>query len=463
MYRPMLSLPASMIPYLQLDSQTGKDAFPGDMYIEDVINLGSEVMFLVRIPTGFPVPEKEILECRFGGTTHFAYRNVSTLNFNNNINRASIVCNAPPEELVWDVHLASIEVDRDREIVRGRVHPRYKTPLQWNSTKIVYEVFPTERDVVVFAHGINHTKGIELPEPARLKPFRCVYGGGIYETAITTHAQEIFRCAHPPKYMRPLLAGKKMTLRHEGILLESLGYYINNPRILEESYSDSSNSKKRKYQICSCTMIYNGAKFLKEWVYYHSHLGVEKFFLYDNNSEDGLHEILQTLEKFNVTQEPWPWVKTQEAGFSHCALRSLRECKWMLYTDIDEFLFPNEKFLPQTISSKDDAPQNLVPAADDASAPAMASLTNSEQLDAYKNHSGMSIIAAVIQKAVTQPAEPPEVDTQAVGQINFLCRNFGPTNLTASPPQVNSSDAFCRVLKRVLAVVVVALTNLSLC
>lgn len=35
----------------------------------------------------------------------------------------------------------------------------------------------------------------------------------------------------------------------------------------------------------------------------------------------------------------WPWIKTQEAGFAHCALRARDTCEWVGFIDVDEFMY----------------------------------------------------------------------------------------------------------------------------
>nr|KYP65934.1 hypothetical protein KK1_012211 [Cajanus cajan] len=100
-----------------------------------------------------------------------------------------------------------------------------------------------------------------------------------------------------------------------------------------------------KYELCVCTMVWNQASALKEWVMYHAWLGVERWFIYDNNSDDDIEKVVQDLDLqgFNVSRKVWPWIKTQEAGFSHCALRAREECKWVGFFDVDEFFyFPGE-------------------------------------------------------------------------------------------------------------------------
>lgn len=74
---------------------------------------------------------------------------------------------------------------------------------------------------------------------------------------------------------------------------------------------------------------------------YHSRIGVDRFILYDNGSDDDLGHVVKQLneEGFNVTTTFWIWSKTQEAGFSHAAVYAKSLCKWMMYIDVDEFVF----------------------------------------------------------------------------------------------------------------------------
>ncbi|KAJ7005633.1 hypothetical protein NC653_005064 [Populus alba x Populus x berolinensis] len=70
----------------------------------------------------------------------------------------------------------------------------------------------------------------------------------------------------------------------------------------------------------ACAMVFDVAKFLREWVVYHSKIGVEKFVLYDNDSDDDLMKVIKELnqEGYSIERSFWIWPKTQEAGrFSH--------------------------------------------------------------------------------------------------------------------------------------------------
>ncbi|KAL6968836.1 hypothetical protein U1Q18_050498 [Sarracenia purpurea var. burkii] len=51
-------------------------------------------------------------------------------------------------------------------------------------------------------------------------------------------------------------------------------------------------SKEKKYELCACTMVWIQASSLREWMMYHSWLGIERWFIYDNNSDDGIKEVV---------------------------------------------------------------------------------------------------------------------------------------------------------------------------
>ncbi|KAE8663594.1 ARM repeat superfamily protein, putative isoform 1 [Hibiscus syriacus] len=106
-----------------------------------------------------------------------------------------------------------------------------------------------------------------------------------------------------------------------------------------ESYMMEKN--RGKYELCAFTMLWNQASALREWIMYHAWLGVERWFIYDNNSDDGTQQVIEELDflDYNVSRHAWPWIKTQEAGFSHCALRARDECKWVGFFDVDEFYY----------------------------------------------------------------------------------------------------------------------------
>ncbi|KAL1344032.1 hypothetical protein HN51_017942 [Arachis hypogaea] len=214
--------------------------------------------------------------------------------------------------------------------------------LRWNF--FVYESFSTDDDVVLFAKGVNSRQGNDR-SPNEL---RCVFsfGDGIrntVKTTVTSSVQEVFRCPHPDPLELGLGQGpERITVSLEiiagNLLVPSVAYYTPRP-----NKKPNSLHAQPKYQICACTMVYNVAKFLREWVMYHSKVGIDNFLLYDNGSDDDLKKVINELrgEGYNISVLLWIWPKTQEAGFSHSVLYSKSQgmCKWIMYVDVDEFVF----------------------------------------------------------------------------------------------------------------------------
>ncbi|KAL0368773.1 UNVERIFIED_CONTAM: Glycosyltransferase family 92 protein [Sesamum calycinum] len=203
--------------------------------------------------------------------------------------------------------------------------------LQWSH--LVYDSLTTNDDLVLFVKGVNIHQGTNR-KPSEL---RCVFGddasNGV-RTAVTTSMQEVFRCPRPEQTAVPQAEPIKVSLEivTENKVVPSVAYYTP-PRRLE--------SKKGKSLLCANTMVYNVAKFLREWVIYHSKIGVEKFLLYDNGSDDDLQQVVEELVKegFDISTYFWAWPKTQEAGFSHAAIYAKEVCTWIIYIDVDEFVY----------------------------------------------------------------------------------------------------------------------------
>ncbi|KAL5706138.1 hypothetical protein ACHQM5_024346 [Ranunculus cassubicifolius] len=203
---------------------------------------------------------------------------------------------------------------------------------------LAYESLSTETDVILFAKGVNSRQGLNRsPED-----LHCVFSNGGHnttiKTAVTSSKQEVFRCRHPDisAFLRIGAETTKISLeitKANNSIVPSVAYYTPLPRNLVKM--------QQKSLICACTMVYNVGKFLKEWVIYHSVIGVEKFFLYDNGSDDDLQDVVNELRERNYQVETilWPWSKTQEAGFSHSATYANDMCTWMMYVDVDEFIY----------------------------------------------------------------------------------------------------------------------------
>jgi len=120
--------------------------------------------------------------------------------------------------------------------------------------------------------------------------------------------------------------------------------------ILEECKVD------KKYKLSICAIFKNEARYLKEWIEYHKLVGIDHFYLYDNGSRDrSLEILLPYIKEGLVTCVPWPdrvpnhdeknvanWaLSTQLPAYENAAkYRGLKDTRWLVFIDVDEFLVP---------------------------------------------------------------------------------------------------------------------------
>jgi hypothetical protein len=148
-----------------------------------------------------------------------------------------------------------------------------------------------------------------------------------------------------------------------GLILKSTFEYITKPALrfslfilfLLASANQSTLYAKEKYNLSICAIIKNETKFLKEWIEYHRLIGVDHFYLYNNNSKDVPAFSLRDYVKNGlVTLNYWPdcltkadlekpfiWaLSTQTTAFQHAVALKGKETKWMIFLDVEEFLTP---------------------------------------------------------------------------------------------------------------------------
>ncbi|GMH31145.1 hypothetical protein Nepgr_032988 [Nepenthes gracilis] len=262
--------------------------------------------------------------------------------------RSGCRCPAPPENYSAAVGLRWHHGNHKAEYTSPEMD---RTVYSWDL--LTYEAAMDGEDTAaVFVKGLNlRPHGESNPNQ-----FMCHFELGNSEKSekllltskSITAAQEVVRCPLP-KFVK-MNSGKPEEGFRVTIGMNSHLHGRGNLHQLIPSVAkiyDSKSIKLRKnrgnhkHEVCACTMVWNQASTMREWIIYHAWLGVQRWFIYDNNSDDDLKETIEELDKenYNVTRHVWPWIKTQEAGFSHCALRARDECKWVAFFDVDEFFY----------------------------------------------------------------------------------------------------------------------------
>jgi hypothetical protein len=99
-------------------------------------------------------------------------------------------------------------------------------------------------------------------------------------------------------------------------------------------------------EFAAAAIMKNEGPYLKEWIEYHRMAGVEKFYLYDNESADNTKEILEPYIREGVVDYvyfPGSGVSNQIRSYVDIVRRVRNSVKWLAIIDIDEFIVPVEK------------------------------------------------------------------------------------------------------------------------
>lgn len=97
----------------------------------------------------------------------------------------------------------------------------------------------------------------------------------------------------------------------------------------------------KKYKVCICGIFKNGGPFLKEWIEFHEMIGIEHFYLYNNESEDNYKDVLQPyIDRGLVTLIDWPYDQGQIKAYKNFYETYRNETQWVSFLDIDEFFCP---------------------------------------------------------------------------------------------------------------------------
>lgn len=90
-----------------------------------------------------------------------------------------------------------------------------------------------------------------------------------------------------------------------------------------------------------CAIAKNEGPYFKEWIEWHKRMGVEKFYIYDNESTDDTKAVLQPyIDDGMVEYTYFPGSKRQLPAYDDCLTRHRFDTRWIAFIDIDEFIVP---------------------------------------------------------------------------------------------------------------------------
>jgi len=117
-----------------------------------------------------------------------------------------------------------------------------------------------------------------------------------------------------------------------------------------------------KHTLAFVAIVKNEGLYLAEWIEYHKLVGVEKFYIYDNDSTDNIRDVLAPyIARGDVEYMFWSGKCQQIMAYNFALKKHRMDTRWMGFIDLDEFVVPLQK------------------------------LTISEVLEDYKGHVGLAM------------------------------------------------------------------------
>ncbi|MFV0521981.1 MAG: glycosyltransferase family 92 protein [Mangrovibacterium sp.] len=115
------------------------------------------------------------------------------------------------------------------------------------------------------------------------------------------------------------------------------------------------NKTNPKHYLAICAIAKNEGAYFEEWIEWHRNLGVEKFYIYDNESNDNTREILEPhIESGLVDYIFFPGKNQQLPAYDDCLEKHRFDARWIGIIDLDEFIVPiQNKKIPELLERLD--------------------------------------------------------------------------------------------------------------
>ncbi|MFI0434723.1 MAG: glycosyltransferase family 92 protein [Parachlamydiaceae bacterium] len=106
------------------------------------------------------------------------------------------------------------------------------------------------------------------------------------------------------------------------------------------------------YELSICAIFQNEGPYIKEWIDYHMCMGVEHFWLYNNDSSDDYLAVLKPYIKKGIVElTEWPSAldqkgvirysyEVQVGAYNDALRRCEKSTRWLAIIDLDEFIVP---------------------------------------------------------------------------------------------------------------------------
>ena len=107
---------------------------------------------------------------------------------------------------------------------------------------------------------------------------------------------------------------------------------------------DFEYNRNRYVDLAVCAIMKNEAPYVKEWLDYHQMVGVKRFYIYDNESNDDLCQVLLPyIRQGTVVYKNYPGEAKQMPAYNEFIKEYGDKNEWVAFIDADEFIIPMEK------------------------------------------------------------------------------------------------------------------------
>lgn len=103
-----------------------------------------------------------------------------------------------------------------------------------------------------------------------------------------------------------------------------------------------------EHYLAVCAIAKNEGPYFREWIEWHRSQGVEKFYIYDNESTDQTKDVLEPYIECGIVEYNYfPGRKRQLAAYDDCFEHHRLDARWIAVIDLDEFIVPiRDKSIP---------------------------------------------------------------------------------------------------------------------
>jgi len=126
--------------------------------------------------------------------------------------------------------------------------------------------------------------------------------------------------------------------------MSKISHIVRLPLRLVDTIRFRKPSSSQKYDLSVVCIIKNEGRYIEEWIQFHKLVGVQHFYIYDNDSDDNTKELLTPwIENGDITYTFWPGKGRQLDAYNDTLRRYRNDSKYLAVIDADEFLMPINK------------------------------------------------------------------------------------------------------------------------